>query len=72
MCVGNDKDVEEVVKGNNGIISSIPENSIIVDHTTASSKITKELYSYCKKTKNVSFMDAPVSGGQAGLLKTVS
>ncbi len=66
ICVGNDKDVEEVVKGNNGIISSIPENSIIVDHTTASSKIAKELYSYCKKTKNVSFMDAPVSGGQAG------
>ena len=66
MCVGNDKDVEQVVRGDNGIMSSIPENSIIVDHTTASAKIAVELNKYCKENKNVSFMDAPVSGGQAG------
>ena len=66
MCVGNDNDVDQVVRGENGIISSIPENSIIVDHTTASARITKELYNYCKSSKNVSFIDAPVSGGQAG------
>ena len=66
MCVGNDKDVDQVVRGENGIMSSIPEKSIIVDHTTASSKIAKELYHFCKDKKGVSFIDAPVSGGQAG------
>ena len=66
MCVGNDKDVDQVVRGEKGILSSIPENSIIVDHTTASASIATDLYDFCKKTKNVSFIDAPVSGGQAG------
>jgi len=66
MCVGNDIDVEQVVRGENGIMSSIPEGSIIVDHTTASAKIALDLYDFCKSCKNVSFIDAPVSGGQAG------
>ncbi len=66
MCVGNDNDVEEVVKGENGILSSISENSIIVDHTTASAKLAIKLNFFCKKNKNVGFIDAPVSGGQAG------
>ena len=66
ICVGNDKDVEQVVRGKDGIMSSIPEKSIIVDHTTASAKIARELNNYCFKKKNVYFMDAPVSGGQAG------
>ncbi len=66
MCVGNDNDVDQVVRGDKGIMSTIPENSIIVDHTTASAKIATELYNYCKNKKNVHFMDAPVSGGQAG------
>ena len=55
MCVGNDKDVEQVVRGDNGIMSSIPENSIIVDHTTASAKIAVELNKYCKENKNVKY-----------------
>ena len=66
MCVGNDKDVDQVVRGDKGIMSSITENSIIVDHTTASAKIALDLYDFCKSSKNVSFIDAPVSGGQAG------
>ena len=66
MCVGNDNDVEEVVKGEDGILSSISENSIIVDHTTASAKLAIKLNFFCKKIKNVGFIDAPVSGGQAG------
>ena len=66
MCVGNDIDVEQVVRGENGIMASIPEGSIIVDHTTASAKIALDLYDFCKSSKNVSFVDAPVSGGQAG------
>ena len=41
MCVGNDNDVDQVVRGENGIMSSIPEGSIIVDHTTASARILK-------------------------------
>ena len=66
MCVGNDDDVDQEVRGDRGIMSSIPEKAIIVDHTTASAKIAVELNKYCKENKNVSFMDAPVSGGQAG------
>ena len=66
ICVGNDNDVNEVVRGKNGIMDSIPEGSIIVDHTTASAKIAVDLCEFCKKAKNVSFLDAPVSGGQAG------
>ena len=66
MCVGNDIDVEQVVRGEDGIMSSIPDGSIIVDHTTASAKIALDLYDFCKSSKNVSFIDAPVSGGQAG------
>ena len=70
MCVGNDYDVEDVVKGKNGIMNSIPANTIIVDHTTASAKIAGELYNYCK-TNNVSFMEAPalvVTGAENGQL----
>ncbi len=66
MCVGNDNDVDQVVRGDKGIMSTISEQSIIVDHTTASAKIATELYNYCKNKKNVYFLDAPVSGGQAG------
>ena len=66
MCVGNDIDVEQLVRGEDGIMSSIPDGSIIVDHTTASAKIALDLYDFCKSSKNVSFIDAPVSGGQAG------
>ena len=43
MCVGNDNDVEEVVRGDKGIMSAIPENSIIVDHTTASAKLARNI-----------------------------
>ena len=72
MCVGNDNDVGQVVRGKNGIMSSIPEDSIIVDHTTASATIAKELYIYCKSSKNVSFIDAPVSGGRQELKWSVN
>ena len=50
-CVGNDNDVDQVVRGDKGIMSTIPEKSIIVDHTTASAKIATELYNYCKNIK---------------------
>ncbi|MBF95615.1 MAG: 2-hydroxy-3-oxopropionate reductase [Alphaproteobacteria bacterium MarineAlpha9_Bin4] len=66
LCVGNDNDVNQVVQGENGVLKSIPKNSIIVDHTTASAKIAINLHQICQNQKKVSFLDAPVSGGQAG------
>ena len=65
-CVGADNDLREIIFNDSGILSGISTNTIFVDHTTASAKIATELYSYCKNTKNVNFLDAPVSGGQAG------
>ena len=64
-CVGRDSDLREIMEGDNGIINNVKENSIIVDHTTASADIAREYYHKCKKM-NVHFLDAPVSGGQAG------
>jgi 3-hydroxyisobutyrate dehydrogenase len=64
-CVGNDDDVREVLLGDDGVLAGIGEGGIIVDHTTASATIAREI---CEKAaaKNVGFLDAPVSGGQAG------
>jgi len=64
-CVGNDNDLKEVTFGENGIFKSIKKGSIYVDNTTASATIAKEIYAYAKKN-NFGFLDAPVSGGQAG------
>ena len=64
-CVGNDNDLREVTFGKNGIFKSIKKNSIYIDNTTASASIAREIYSYAKKN-NFGFLDAPVSGGQAG------
>jgi len=64
-CVGNDDDVREVVLGDEGILAGIGEGSVIVDHTTASATIAREIYAVAT-AKSVGFLDAPVSGGQAG------
>jgi 3-hydroxyisobutyrate dehydrogenase-like beta-hydroxyacid dehydrogenase len=64
-CVGNDDDVRAVILGDDGILSSIPDGSIIVDHTTASAVVAREVAA-AAATKNVGFLDAPLSGGQAG------
>ena len=64
-CVGNDDDVRAVVLGENGILSGLPEKSILVDHTTASAELARELAKIAA-TQNKQFLDAPVSGGQAG------
>ena len=64
-CVGNDNDLREVTFGENGIFKTIKKNAIYVDNTTASSVIAKEINSYALKN-DFSFLDAPVSGGQAG------
>ena len=66
-CVGNDKDLKDIYLNKNGIINYILQNTIIIDHTTASSEISKVLY---KKflIKKCFFYDAPVSGGEVGAI----
>ena len=65
ICVGNDNDVREVTTGDSGVLNGMIEGSILVDHTTASAALAKELYVEAK-ARGVQFLDAPVSGGQAG------
>ena len=65
MCVGRDEDIIEVMEGESGILSNVADGSIIVDHTTASAEIARNYYQKLKD-KKLSFLDAPVSGGQAG------
>jgi len=64
-CVGNDDDVRAVVLSEEGILAHIPEGGIIVDHTTASALVAREIAAAAAE-KNVGFLDAPLSGGQAG------
>ena len=65
LCVGNDNDVRSVVYGDNGVLAGIKKGAVLVDHTTASADLARELKAACKKA-GVGFVDAPVSGGQAG------
>ncbi len=67
-CVGNDEDLKEVSIGKKGIFNTIKKGCIYIDNTTASAKVATELYSKAK-SKSVGFLDAPVSGGQAGAEK---
>ena len=64
-CVGNDDDVRAVVLGEDGMLHGIADGSIIVDHTTASAAVAREVCDAAVK-RNVGFLDAPLSGGQAG------
>ncbi|MBF6616787.1 NAD(P)-dependent oxidoreductase [Pollutimonas thiosulfatoxidans] len=64
-CVGNDEDLRSVVLGENGALAGMASGAIFVDHTTASAEIARELYQQAKQ-QGVGFIDAPVSGGQAG------
>lgn len=64
-CVGNDNDLRQVVLGDQGILAGMPVGGILVDHTTASAEVAVELAAIASD-KNQYFLDAPVSGGQAG------
>ena len=64
-CVGNDNDLKEVIFGNNGIFKTIKKGAVYIDNTTASATIAREIYNYSIKNE-FGFLDAPVSGGQAG------
>ncbi|MCT4608671.1 MAG: NAD(P)-dependent oxidoreductase [Pelagimonas sp.] len=64
-CVGNDDDLRQVCLGDDGAFAGMSEGSTFVDHTTVSALVTRELHAIAAQT-GVSFVDAPVSGGQAG------
>ncbi|MBU2993301.1 NAD(P)-dependent oxidoreductase [Octadecabacter sp. 1_MG-2023] len=64
-CVGNDDDLRAVCIGEDGAFSTMAKGSVFVDHTTVSAKVTRELYDDAA-ARGLSFVDAPISGGQAG------
>ena len=64
-CVGNDNDLREVTLGSDGAFAGMGKGKVFVDHTTASAEIARELYAAARKG-GFDFIDAPVSGGQAG------
>jgi len=64
-CVGNDDDLRSVCVGDDGAFAGMAAGSLFVDHTTVSEAVTKELFSLAA-AKDIGFVDAPVSGGQAG------
>jgi len=64
-CVGNDDDLRAVALGDSGALAGMPAGSVFVDHTTASAAVARELYAAARQ-RGLAFIDAPVSGGQAG------
>jgi len=65
MCVGNDDDVRDVVYGEDGALAGMSPGSVLVDHTTVSAELARELGGACAEA-GIGFVDAPISGGQAG------
>lgn len=65
ICVGNDNDVRSVVYGDQGVLAGMAAGAVLVDHTTASANLAREL-AQAAKQQGIGFLDAPVSGGQAG------
>ena len=65
LCIRNDNDVKDVITGREGLAKNLLPGSIIVDHTTTSAKLSKELHEYLK-LKDIYYLDAPVSGGETG------
>src|ERR1700674_3202464 len=69
-CVGNDNDLREVTLGRNGAFAGVRKGAVFVDHTTASAEIARELHA-AAKNGGFEFIDAPVSGGEAGAVNGV-
>ncbi len=69
-CVGNDDDLRSVVLGDDGALAGMAAGAVLVDHTTASAEVAREL-SAIAAARGVAFIDAPVSGGQAGAVNGV-
>mgnify|MGYP003676605460 FL=1 len=64
-CVGNDDDVRQVLLGEDGALAAMQSGALLIDHTTASATLARELHALAAG-KGIGFLDAPVSGGQAG------
>jgi 3-hydroxyisobutyrate dehydrogenase len=69
-CVGNDDDLRSIVLGKDGAFAGMAKGATFVDHTTASAEVARELYAQAKEL-GLHFVDAPVSGGQAGAVNGV-
>lgn len=67
ICVGNDDDLKEVTVSDEGVLQSMKPGSVLVDHTTASADIARFLSQESTK-RNIGFIDAPISGGEAGAI----
>ncbi|MES9899167.1 MAG: NAD(P)-dependent oxidoreductase [Sedimenticola sp.] len=65
ICVGNDDDLRSVIYGDDGVLAGLSEGSTLIDHTTASAEVAREISAEAAK-RGIHFIDAPVSGGQAG------
>ncbi len=65
VCVGNDDDLRSVIYGDDGVLAGLASGATLVDHTTASAEVAREIAAAAEKN-GVKFIDAPVSGGQAG------
>jgi len=66
-CVGNDNDLRAVMLGADGALAGTKNGALLIDHTTASADVARELFA-AAKSKDVHFVDAPVSGGEAGAI----
>lgn len=64
-CVGNDDDLRSVVYGEDGVFAGMGKGAVFVDHTTASAEVAREIHAAARE-RGIDFLDAPVSGGQAG------
>src|SRR5690625_5778444 len=65
VCVGNDDDLRSVILGESGALAGMSKGAVLVDHTTASADVARELHGVAHAS-GIGFVDAPVSGGQAG------
>lgn len=65
LCVGNDDDVRQVMLGDNGVLDGAHEGLVVVDHTTTSALLARDMYESCS-AHGVVYLDAPVSGGESG------
>ena len=70
LCVGNDDDLRQVLTGENGVADTVKAGAIIVDHTTVSADVSREMAAFFAD-KGVTFLDCPVSGGEAGAVNGV-
>ncbi|KZY62591.1 oxidoreductase [Oleiphilus sp. HI0071] len=66
-CIGDDNDLRSMFLGESALLTSLPEGTLVVDHTTASADVARELYAEAKQ-HGISFVDGPVSGGEQGAI----